>query len=49
MIVLSNYNIKAEYPMFVVIVLMAVLTHYTAIVRMVIIFKEIRRIKKHAG
>ncbi|MDY6933826.1 MAG: CDP-alcohol phosphatidyltransferase family protein [Spirochaetota bacterium] len=48
-IVLSNYGIRAEYPMMIIIFLMAVLTNYTAIVRIVEIFKKIKNLENHDG
>jgi len=42
MIILSRYGITREYPIIVVLILMAVLTNYTAIIRIVYIFRKIR-------
>jgi len=42
MVLLSSYGITKMYPIIFAIYLMCVLTNYTAIVRTVVIFKEIR-------
>lgn len=42
-ILLSHYGIKAHYPMILTLLLMAVLTNISAAVRIVVLFKEIRR------
>lgn len=42
MLILSKYGITAEYPMIILVILLAVLTNYTALVRIITIFKEIR-------
>ncbi len=43
MIILNGYGITAEYPMIIALVLMAILTNYTAIVRIAYSFFEIRK------
>ncbi|MBN2039247.1 MAG: CDP-alcohol phosphatidyltransferase family protein [Spirochaetes bacterium] len=42
MIILNRFGITTEYPIIIVMVLMAVLTNYTAIIRIVYIFRKIR-------
>ena len=43
MIVLNRNGITTEYPIIIALILMAVLTNYTAIVRIIYVFKEIRK------
>jgi CDP-diacylglycerol---glycerol-3-phosphate 3-phosphatidyltransferase len=43
MILLKKHGITKEYPMIVVLILMAVLTNYTALVRIIYTFRQIRR------
>lgn len=43
MMILKRYNITTEYPIIIALILMAVLTNYTAILRIGYIFKEIRK------
>ena len=43
MLILLGYNITTEYPMIVVMVLMSIMTNFTAISRIVIIFNKIRK------
>lgn len=43
MILLNRYGITEEYPIIIALLLMAVLTNYTAIVRIIYVFKEIRK------
>ena len=42
MLILLKYNITTEYPIIVVMVLMSIMTNFTAINRIVTIFKKIR-------
>jgi CDP-diacylglycerol---glycerol-3-phosphate 3-phosphatidyltransferase len=43
MLILKGYGITTEYPIIIALILMAVLTNYTAIVRIVYIFKALRK------
>jgi phosphatidylglycerophosphate synthase len=43
MILLNKYGVTIEYPIIVALILMAVLTNYTAIVRIIYSFKQIRK------
>ncbi len=45
MVVLSRYGITAAYPMIILMTVMAVLTNYTAAVRMHALFNEIKKLK----
>ncbi|MDY6970404.1 MAG: CDP-alcohol phosphatidyltransferase family protein [Spirochaetota bacterium] len=49
MIILSKYGIRTNYPIIIIIILMAFLTNYTAIVRIVTIFKSIKNLKCNEG
>ncbi|MDY6933649.1 MAG: CDP-alcohol phosphatidyltransferase family protein [Spirochaetota bacterium] len=49
MVVLSEYGIKAEYPMIIVIIILAFSTNYTAVDRIVTTFKKIRNLDKRDG
>lgn len=43
MLILNKYGITREYPVIIALILMAVLTNYTAIVRIIYIFRKIRK------
>jgi CDP-diacylglycerol---glycerol-3-phosphate 3-phosphatidyltransferase len=43
MLILNRFGITTEYPMIITLILMAILTNQTAIVRIIFIFKEIRK------
>jgi phosphatidylglycerophosphate synthase len=48
MVILSRYNITAAYPMIIIMILMCILTNYTAAVRIITVFREIKK-KSDAG
>ncbi len=49
MVILSKYGIKTEYPMIIVIILLAILTNYTAAVRIFALFNKIRSLDQKDG